>query len=140
MSEKIKGNPRLKEFLTKEKENNKEVKLTGSPPVQQAWKEYFERKKEKEGRSRARQRISQRISSRLAKVPTPSDYKLPPVMRGIRKIYKMIRKTIRLDIYSDKILQTLPKVMGISQAEFIRRAINVYAGQIMSFLGDKKNE
>jgi len=121
MSEKIKGNPRLKEFLTKEKENNKEVKLTGSPPVQQAWKEYFERKKEKGGGSRARQPISQRISSRIAKVPTPSDYKLPPIMRGIRKIYKMIRKTI-------------------SQAEFIRRAINVYAGQVISFLGDKKNE
>lgn len=153
----IKGNPALKGFLEKikgekesemktEREIKKEedsiegVKIKGSPPVQIAIKEYYRRQGLlKENLDNKEEDLRDKYKN-IARVSLPRDYTYLQKTRKKRKRRMVFSKTIRFDFLTLRLVRVLSRIMGISQSDFIRRAIISYARFIYDFLpeGDKE--
>jgi len=132
---KIKGNPKVKELLEKKEKKGirgeDNIVIKGSIPAQLAMKEYYRRLKER-GEDVNGEDIRDKYKG-VAKIPVPrGDWRLP--VKGKRKRKMVFRKHIRLDFFTMRLVRMLSRVMGISQSDFIRRAIVSYAYFVYNLL------
>jgi len=143
---KIEGNPRLRDFVDvksdkhknvkkRKKEGNEEIKIKGSPPVQLALKEFYRRQGllKEEGDMDIRDKFKN-----IARIPIPRTLKIPWRVKRERKM--VFCKLLRLDFFTMRLVRMLSRVMGISQSDFIRRAIVSYAYFVYNLLPQADRE
>jgi len=147
----IKGNPRLRDFVDvksdkyrdvkkRKKEGNEEIKIKGSPPVQIAIKEYYRRQGLLKERLDSEEEDLRDKYKNIARVSLPRDYTYLQKTRKKRKRRMVFSKAIRFDFLTLRLVRVLSRIMGISQSDFIRRAIISYARFIYDFLPEDDKE
>lgn len=149
---KLQGNPHLKELVgisgkkknKIEKINDKKIeiegteKLKGSPPVQEALKEYVRRKEERE-KIKKMEGLPYKVTNKVAymedhkeklknvaRIRVPNPHPEPPIRIGEKKLFCMRKLGFKIDWSLLKSVKIFSRFMGISQGEFIRRAISSF--------------